>query len=242
MQLQWQVQGDEFVFVNEWVHAMPADMSVLTKLTIDNPAPGVTLLVPLKKATPGKRGQIQWPHSGHTERKSKSILCRDNLCTHVPVTSFSKGTHRQASYQGFQIEFTQDMFEHLFNQLGNNFGFSGTISLVLFNKDTLGKEDRVTKPAKPTNQRQNDVAATEMLKELHIKLSDPSSADCTIICHGKRLPSHKYILSMRSKVFEVSELIFENQLSISLQRFSSTLSQNFEDEDLWSSLAGGPLL
>jgi hypothetical protein len=46
-------------------------------------------------------------------------------------------------------------------------------------------------------------SATEMLQDIHIKLTDPASSDCTIVCNGKRFPSHKYILCLRSNVFKV---------------------------------------
>ena len=114
-------------------------------------------------------------------------------------------TTPNAGYADFTIKVEDYMFKHNKQYIGRsaNYQFTATITLMIIEqKDaTIGiKVPQSKPPAKP-----NDIAAIEMLKELHIKLSDPTSADCAIICHGKRLPAHKYILCMRSKVFEVND-------------------------------------
>ena len=212
--LQWQVQNDEFVKITirknqaSGAATMPAELSVLAKLTIDSPAnaSGATFLVPLKQAVSGGSGQIPQLHKFDPfdpEIQLYHQLQQDRL----RLGGFARADDTTGSEQ-FLIEFDKDLLEDIVNhpqRQGNvNIAFTATINLVAFEKNL---SEKVIKQAK-AHRAPNDVAATEMLKELHIKLSDPSSADCIIICQGKRLPSHKYILSLRSKVFEVNRLIF----------------------------------
>lgn len=133
------------------------------------------------------------------------------------------------------MEFGKDMLNYLVKQNGNNqnFAFTATINLTIFEKNDSKNFAHGVKFKTPNVHLRKGVAATEMLKELHIRLSDPSTADCTIICQGKRLPSHKYILRMRSKVFEAMfshESLEEGRTSeVTIDDVSPEVMQKFLD-------------
>ena len=118
---------------------------------------------------------------------------------------FKKEISGGTGLEKFRIELTEEMFDINRTCGYIDKSFTANINLMFFEKKPSKTRGDVVEEAKANHQK--DFAATEMLKELHIRLSDPSTADCTIICRGKRLPSHKYILSMRSKVFEVKQII-----------------------------------
>jgi hypothetical protein len=71
--------------------------------------------------------------------------------------------------------------------------------------DLIGAADLITFRGGMGRNRVD--SATEMLQDIHIKLTDPASSDCTIVCNGKRFSSHKYILCLRSNVFKVQTLL-----------------------------------
>ena len=157
-------------------------------------------------ATTASGAESETPKGGYNLRRQRSQT-EKQVKLQMAERRDKRLDDRDEADEEFFIKVDNEMLEDLANRrsAGSNFPFSATITLMAFRQNPIRKGTEVSdfEIRNPMIQRPPDFAATEMLKELHIKLSDPSSTDCTIICQGKRLPSHKYILRMRSKVFEV---------------------------------------